>query len=237
MELLTILRLLWARRILVALGALVAAAVAVYAVRTLPPPGPPTWVASLRVLVDTSDSELVHAAPKSAETLPMRALVAADLVSGDSLKSDLARRAGIDPAGLEVAGPAARAEPPTSDELVEQAVRFAGVTRAQNVLSLYADGMSPIVAIEANAPDAKRALTLATAARSLLESSLRGRSVSADGGFVVKTVASPRAKQLSHGSRRGVLAAIGAIALFGLWCVVLVVVTGLAGRARRPQTA
>ena len=73
MELLAIAHLLWERRILVALGAVVAVAAALLVGRAMSGPGPGYGSGAVRVVLDTTDSQLVKAAPVGAATLPMRA--------------------------------------------------------------------------------------------------------------------------------------------------------------------
>jgi hypothetical protein len=234
MELLKILHALWARRFMVGLGLVASLAIAALGIRGAPP-ATITWVASARVLIDTSDSQLVNVLPLAVETLPLRAELAADAVATDRLKAQVARDVGIRADELDIIAPAAWAEPPVSDELVSQAVKFAGQTRAPYVVSLYADGLSPIVSIGANAPDARRATMLANATIAVLKASIAPPVGSR--GFVTETVTAPHAAALVHRSRHALFALVGAIAVFVLWCTAVLLASGLRRRVRGAQPA
>src|SRR4051794_41828535 len=112
MELVPIVRLLWRRRLALAAGLLVAAALAFVGGRTSPPS---SGVASTRVTLDTPKSMLVDTTPAGGTTLGWRAALLAHLVAGDGERRAVAARLGIppqQPAGVDpqLAGP----PPPSS---------------------------------------------------------------------------------------------------------------------------
>jgi len=238
MELAAILRRLVARRrlvgVLLAVGVVVAIAVGLLASRA---PGLGAgervlWVASMRMLVDTADSQLVDVNPRAADTLPVRALIVADLVATDPAKAAVAEEAGVPPSQLEVLGPTSRAEPPVSTPLVASAAGLGSVQRAPYAVSLYADGLSPIVAIEGNAPSADRAAALAGAAASAIERSIAPRA-GREPGFVAEALSKPSAEAVVHRPRRAAFALVAAAAAFALWCVSVVALVGGRPRSRR----
>ncbi len=237
MELVAIVSVLWARRLVVGLGAVVAIGAGTFAIRAISP-GATTapWVASARVLIDTTDSQLVTVAPKGVGTLPMRALLIADVIASDPLKSLLANNAGVPANQPDVLGPSSRA-PEVLTPLVTKAAKFAAAAPDPYVLSLYADGQSSIIAIEATAPDAARAATLAGAAINVLKASVSSQHAGASEGLTVTALAPPHtAAVVGHSSRR-VLALIASLVAFALWCAAIVLVSGIAGRVRRAQPA
>ena len=235
MELVAILQLFWARRTLLGLGALLAiVAGALVLLKTSHRPAATTWVSSARVLVDTSDSQLVNPAPTGIQTLPMRAALGADLITTAPLKATVAREAGVPAQQLDVLGPSSRADPPVLDELVTQAMSISQATRAPYVVSLYADELSPIVSIEANASDAKSAAVLADAAISVLGSTVASHGNLHARRLVVKTIMPPHTINLPHRAPRGpMFAAIGAVTLFAAWCAGMVLFSGMAPGRRR----
>jgi uncharacterized protein involved in exopolysaccharide biosynthesis len=237
MELVAILSVLWARRLVVALGAVVAIAAATFAIRGISP-GATTapWVASARVLIDTADSQLVNVAPKGVGTLPTRALLIADFMASDPLKSLVANDAGVPANRLDVLVPSSRA-PEVLTPLVTKAAKFATAAPDPYVLSLYADGQSSIIAIEATAPDATRASTLAGAAIGVLKSSVSSQQAGGAQGLTVTALAPPRAAPVVGHSSRRVLAVIGSLVAFVLWCAAIVLVSGIVARARPAQPA
>jgi hypothetical protein len=122
-----------------------------------------------------------------------------------------------------------------SDELVVQALKFAGATRAPYVVSLYVDGVSPIVSITTNAPDARHATMLANATIGALKAAIVVPAGSR--GFVTQAVTAPYAAMFVHRSRHGLFAVVGAIAVFALWCAGVLVASSLSRRARGAQPA
>lgn len=257
MELIGIFSLLWARRLVMGLGLVVAVAAGLLALRvTSPGPGAPTWVASTGVLIDTADSQLVNVDPPGVDVLPTRAYLLADLMASNPLEAQVAREAGIPASQLEVLGPSSRAGPPVLTPLETETAKFADLAHGRYVLNLYADGESSLISIDAQAPDAARATTLAGAAISVLKSSLSpsqsspapsqsspaaksaaGRQATPAQSYVVTTLGPTRATQAIGPSGRRLVAAIGSLVVFALWCAGIVLFSGLARRMRLAQPA
>ena len=104
--------LISARRMLLAAGVPLAIVVAVAANSYLSSgPADTSRTASARVLVDTADSQLVNAAPRGADTLPMRALLLANLMASHEGKALVASDAGLRSSELVVFDPLADALP------------------------------------------------------------------------------------------------------------------------------
>jgi hypothetical protein len=228
MDLLGALWLLWHRRLLVGVGAIVATALAAALVQgvSLGPLGSvggpdSVGVGSGTVLLDTPKSQLLHPEPKGAETLPMRTLLFADLLAREDVKARIAREAGLAPKELDVLPPSSRGEPLVSTPLVEQAAAVATVPVAPVVLSVYADGESPMITIDAHAPDSLRAKAVVEAAMSAVKSLFEREG---DTQYRVDAVTEAHAKDVVSGSRGPALALIAAIAVFALWCGAIVVV-------------
>jgi len=244
MELVTILRVLWDRRIALGVGALAAIAVAVLggAGVSLGPLGAiagqqVTAVVSGSVVVDTSDSEIVHVKPKAAETLAMRATLWADLLASEAAVERIARDARIAPDQLAVLGPSTRLEPAVATPLLTRASAAALAVREPNVLRVYSNQELPIVALEASAPDAQRARLLMDAAVEALRSQAAPARTDASPPFVVEPLAAPRTTEILGGSRRRIFALAGGVAVFGLWCGAIVVLAGIARGRRRIAAA
>src|SRR4051794_4981910 len=92
MELLLLGRVLWRRRPVLALGAIVALAVAI-AIGSSPPKS--SALATTRLLLDTPRSQAVEPAPFGAETLPWRASLLSHLMTDGPNQQRLARALGI----------------------------------------------------------------------------------------------------------------------------------------------
>jgi hypothetical protein len=236
MELVAILQVLWQRRVLIAVGAVVAVAVAALGARS-ESAAVTGAVASGKVLFDTADSQLVEAAPKEGATTPMRAFLLGELVAGDEGRAIVARRAGVPTRELTVIGPSASLQPPLETPLAKQ-VRAATVApTTSNVVRVFTDTVSPILAIEASAPDGRRAQALVDATANSLAALAAQHDATASHGFVTEVVASPRVRETVSASHRAVFAVVAAIALFALWCAAIVVAWGIAGRGARPAVA
>lgn len=229
MELVSILRPLWERRRLVALGVLVAIAAGLLASKQASP-ATVSWDASGRVLVDTPDSQLVRPAPKAGETVAMRASLLADLAASDKVTAIIAREAGIPVDQLAVIGPAAEDLTPVPTPLVTQAAAVAQPVGAPYVVRVSSDIELPIIMVQANAPDPRHASLLVDAVARGLQSLLAPQDGS--DGFTVELLAKPEPEPLAGASRQLMYAAAGTLMTFGLWCTAIIFAAGLAGRRR-----
>jgi len=239
-EVVTILRLLWDRRLAVCVGAVLVVALAVLASRgvALGPLGAigagqqVSAVVSGRVLVDTADSELVHVDPTASETLAMRTMLWAELLASEPARASIARAARVPPDELAVLGPSTRFEPSVLTPLLTRASSAALATPELNVVRVYSSTEMPLIAIEATAPEAPQARRLMDGAVVALRSLVASGSVDGAQPFVVEPFSEPRATEVVSRSRRSLFVVVAVVAAFGAWCCAIVVVAGTARRVR-----
>ncbi len=169
MELVALLRVLWRFRIAVAVGAIVAIGVGLMLTR-----GATSrfGVASMRVMLDTPQSQTVDANPTGAATLEWRAGLLADLMGSDALRLRIARQMGIPADSLVVTAPYLSV-PVVPVPLPRHALDVAAVIPQPYQLAIQAASWLPIIRIDARAPS--RAAGLATRHR---------RRAGAEGGGV-----------------------------------------------------
>jgi hypothetical protein len=228
-ELLLVLHRLWERRIIVALGVLMAVAAGLLAGRSGQAPG--SAVGTVRMLLDTTDSQLVKGAPTAADTLSTRAALLADDLASDTGSRIVAQRAGVHDEQLAILGPSARMVPPLDSPLVGRLSVATSSASAPYVVDVFADGLTPIISIEAHAADAARAGRLADAAAGGLQALLVADDSHGSRGFVLDKVAALRTKHVVGASpHRRLLMVAGALVVFGFWCMCVVVVDGTSRR-------
>ena len=235
MELVGILRVLWDRRIIVALGVVVAVAVGLLAGRQSGAGGAAgsSGVGSVRLVLDTADSQLVEAAPKGADTLSMRAGLLANAMATDMGTSVVARDAGVADEQLVVLGPAATRTPAVETPLVRQVAQATSNPNVPYVVKVSADDVTPIIAIDAYAPDASEVARLTRAAVAGLRSLLVEEDGTKSRGFVLEPIAPLRTEEVPTGAH-GPLPMLGAaLATFLFWCVCIVLAVGTARGMRR----
>jgi hypothetical protein len=239
MEFLTIVRLLWDRRLIVAAGIVVAVAAGVLAGRASEGGSASggSGVGSLRLVLDTSDSQLVAAAPKGASTLPTRAALLADVLATDTGTALVAKAARAPYDQLVVVGPAARRIAVVDSPLVAASSAAPVARDAPYVVEAIADGVTPIISIAAYAPDAARAGRLARAAAAGLRRLLARKDGTRTRGFVFDTVTPLATRTMVPTAHTRMVAAAGALTTFGAWCVLVVLGAGGARRMRQRATA
>ena len=147
-EVIAVFRLLWRRRLLVLLGAILAAGAA-YALG--PSPTPSRGFASTRVFVDTSRSQLVADDPVFADTLAWRATLAAQTLGTEDNRHSIAAAAGIPPASLDVTD-LELTFPIIPASLPRAAVKAAYSSTRPFALNLHTDDVVPIISITAERP-------------------------------------------------------------------------------------
>jgi hypothetical protein len=247
MELVGLGRVLWRRRRLIALGAVVAIAIGI--VLGGAPPAR-SGFAQTAVIVDTPRSQLVDNAPLGGDSMNWRASLLAHLMATEANKDALARRLGIRRDDLAVVDPAL-AIPEIASSLPKAASQMAGVTAVPYVLTVHLrDDTLPVIAIDAVAPDRQAASRLATAAREVLragapppqpEATVSDEDATSDAfrsdltqlqPFVVRDVGPVRAKAIVEGSFP-VKAVGAAVFVFVLWTIAAVVLPLLAFLTRR----
>jgi hypothetical protein len=160
-----VLQILWRRRVPVALGALLALALAIKAIGGA---GGDGTMATTNVLLDTPRHQLVDRSAGGVETLGWRAAVLAELVGTESAKRQIADAVPIPPQMLTVVAPELNL-PAVPASLPKAASEAAATARGDYVLITRTDGILPLIKIRAQAPDDEEAIRLASAAVSQIE--------------------------------------------------------------------
>lgn len=222
MELVTILRDLWRRRLLVVLVtfvALLAGAAVAFKLPSLESRKYEVGIATARILVDTPNSQVVEVAPKGSDTLGVRANLIANLMADGVVKTAIAERAGVPPEQL--AGVAESAPGPPTEASPSPAQAQVLTTR---VLATPDGDRLPIIEIEAQAPDAARAAKLADAAvtglRDYLDSKAATEEVPDAQRLRVSGLGIPQARQVVRGPRL-LFAIAAALFVFGAGCAAI----------------
>ncbi len=221
-------RAIWRRRLLIAAGTVLAIAIAVLGIQR----GggvPPTASSVSKVLVDTPSSLVADADARGASTIYIRARLLANLIADDEAKAELARRAGLRPSELAIAGPGAAAPPTVITPLAEQAIMVAK-PRAPYLISVEVEPNLPIVSIDANAPDRDQAVRLGRAAVGMLSTVAEGSPAVGD-NVAIEQLGEPLVT--SKAAPAGGAKAVG-VALFFLifWCLAVVLFNGMSQRRK-----
>jgi hypothetical protein len=236
MELVAIIRVLWARRILVGVGIIVAVAAGVLAGRKADAGATSGGgAASMSLMLDTTDSQLVEAAPWESSDLPDRAFLLADVLPRDAAVGSVAHRAGVPVGQLLILTPAARNLPQVDSPLVAPTYQLESTAAAPYTVNVFADKTTPIVKLVTQAPDVASAARVTRAVAATLHSLAVHDDGHGEHGFVLRTVASLRTKALPAPSPHAqVLMVAGALATFVFWCTGVVLAHALVRRVRRP---
>lgn len=225
MELVSILRLLVAQRILVAAGAVVAIAIGLAAALLSGSAGARSGVAEAKVLVDTHRS-YTGDLQGGTELLGSQAALLTTLLAERPQRRTIARAVGIahnrlDVLPSQITGPQIPSTLARSLEGLLDTPRRPYAIRVHSTLS--------IVTVEATAPSATAAANLARAATDTLAAVTTARAPSVARALVVEPLGPVRAIELRPSGGRGPLLGFGAtLAIFALWCCGIVVVSGLA---------
>ena len=242
MELLPIVRRLWAGRFWLAPAAVLAVIATVLAGPSRKETSAIAWT---QVALDTPSSQLVDTAPRGADSLSWRASLLTRLMSTDATQRRLARDLGIRKDEVTVVDPVLAA-PEVPASLPTRAADAAAVTAAPNVLTVEMRNSSlPVISIEAAALDAAMARRLAYAAVAILlqQAGKEGRYASQipAGGtrkyqpFAVEQVAAVRVELVR--SAEMPMRTLVPGALFLLFCALVAVMPRRAPRQRRIQQA
>jgi hypothetical protein len=241
-EILGLVRVLWRRRLAVAIGAFLALAAAAGLGKSAPSSYGEGWTT---VDLDTSQSQTVDTTPFGADSLPWRASLMIHLLSSDEAKRGLAQRLGIRVQDLSIIDPEL-ATPELSASLPNAAAKAAAVQPAPYVLTVFRpNDQLALITMEGIAPTTRDAARLVSAAAASFEAQsqagdpLTGVStkeqdsdafisdISKKQGFVVESAAPVRTKAVvSPGSYAKAL--LAAIVLFWLWCGCVAVLPRLA---------
>lgn len=221
-----LLRVLWRRRVLVAIGALIAIALGALALRQQPPP--PSSSSHTEVFIDTPQSLVASARAPGSRTIYPRARLVAALLADDEAKAEIAHRAGLEPSELAVAGPGAAAEPLAITPLAEQAVEVAKPL-APYLVSVEVTPGLPIVSVDAHAPTRDAAVALGEAAVAVLPEVAHA---SPGGGNSVSVHRLGRAVVTTTAPGAGKTKLVAAFLFFCVWCLACIAFDRIA-RARR----
>jgi capsular polysaccharide biosynthesis protein len=225
-----ILRVLWRRRILVVLVAIVALAIGMFtAYRPGPPPERRSYtvgVATASVLLDTPRSQVVEVAPEGSDALASRANVLANLMTDGEIKDTIVRRAGLTPAKVVASSesPDIAAAPPV---LTARSIAYStGVALTSDMAEL------PIIRVRTQAPDVAQAIKLANAAVQGLTEYLDGKAadegVSSQRRLRVRALGTAQGHTSTRGPGRMMGVAVS-IVVFAMGCGLILALTALIG--------
>jgi hypothetical protein len=218
MELMMLLRLLWRRRLLVGLGAVVAVAVALAMGHGSTPA---SGLAKTGVVIDTPSSQLVADLPGNAPTLSWRATVMGMLLESTDARARIAGEVGIPAQQLAVVD--TELVPPTIPaSLPRAAAEAAAGTTEPYLLTVHTDNALPIVWIEAAGPAPRAAARLAGAAVHALQAGASPHSKDEVQGLSIRPLGPVHVRAIPGGPGRKKLLAV-AVVVFGLWVVGLTV--------------
>ena len=251
MTFVSVLRELWSRRLLVAVGLAVAVTAGILMAFRVGLSFPPAFderqyrvgIASAGVLVDSPSSQVIDLSGGQSEadivSLSARARLLANLLATSPLKDQIARRVGISPdsmiANAPTDGPAAKPSPLTTGE-----TKVRASDPDAHVLTVYVNEVLPIITADAQASSPAAAARIASAA--VTELNLYLKSVAAtdkvpiERQLVAKPLGPAKSATVQRGPRK-LFAVIAFIFVFGLWCAGIVLVSGLARGWREASAA
>jgi hypothetical protein len=236
MEIVTIFRVLWRRRLLVVVGLLVSLAVGFKMSHGHETSGGLAWG---RVVVDTRKSQLVDTSPYGAAGLPWYAATLSGLVADPAIAGQVAHGAAVPAAQLDVME-AGLGEPIDLTSLAKAAADAARLSTQPYVLVSHAVSGLPVVAFEASAPTPAEAVRLVSAAEDVV-----GDGVAISHTMKLQPLVINRSGPIHSvevKTNPGLLMGIGVgAALFLLWCLALPIAPGIArlwrATAPAPQKA
>jgi capsular polysaccharide biosynthesis protein len=237
-EIVTILRTLWHRRVLVCLVAVVAIVVGwMLAFKLSLPPESRSYTvgtATTRILVDTPRSQVVAVNPKGSETLGARASVLANLMVEGEVKAAIARRAGLKPSQLRGAtGPEGAQPEGEAGEVSTTNAPLGPKSYALRTDVLTSSDLVdlPIIEVAAQAPTPARAMRLANAAvaglSDHLDSKAADEQVDDSRRLRVRGFGGAQASEITRGPG-GIVALGAAILVFLAGCGAVLVASALA---------
>jgi hypothetical protein len=233
MEFALVLRELARRRIALAIGVFVAVIAAVLSVYrldgvSLKPRALLYSSASTRVFVDTSSSVLGNLS-QSFEPLQSRATVYANFMASPTVLSLIGQRVGLSGSQIYAAGPVDPQVPRIVQEptAVQRNVQITGETTPYR-LNFNSDPNLPTIGIYAQAPTTKLAIALADASVASLEQyvgSLENADhISQQSRIVIRQLGEANGGVVDGGISKA-LAVMVFLAVFVLWCVLMLVGT------------
>jgi capsular polysaccharide biosynthesis protein len=229
MEFALAIRDLWKHRLLLALGVLTAAAAAAFSVhhKSLQYSG-----ASTQVLVD-STSSVIGNANEPFEPLSGRAQVYSNFMTSPAILEAIGRQVGLAGNQIYAAGPVDANLPRVEQEptALKRNVELTGETKPYR-LSFENQGNVPTITINSQAPSTSQAIALANASAVALKQYVAGvessDKIPVHSQVAIRQLGSASGAVVDGGISK-TLAVIVFVAVFLLWCVLLLVV----GRSRR----
>lgn len=233
MELVTVLRVLARRRLLLVLGVLAAGCLAgAFALSPFAQPERRASEALTQIQIDTPTSLIVDLTASNA-TIGTQTRLLANAMPRSSFVADLARAAGISPSQLTVVPEDAR-NPPRPSSLAERAAEVATTAATPYVLVVSASTDVPVIAIRVSGPDLDTVGRLARAPVTVLRRLTAAQAPSASRTLSVRTLTTATFEPGAATGRRDlVLAALVFVLLTVLWAAALVIVPGAARAWRR----
>lgn len=232
MELVSVLRVLARRRLLVALGVL-AAAVVGYAASGAISVGPfgaseqQSTVAYSQIQIDTPKSLLVDLEVNSS-AIGTQTVLLADRMPKSAVQAEIARTAGIRPEQLTVL-PTDAAYPARVSPLATRGAEVASTPRGTYLLEVSATTEFPIISVAASGPDRRTVRRLAEAPTTVLRSLTDAGARTLEHQLSVKALAPVVfASNVDGGGHGRLLGLIVFVTLSALWCGALVIATGIA---------
>ena len=229
MELIAILRLLWRRRLLIALAAVAAAGCGMVLGS-----GATQFagIGSSRLVVNTPQSQVVDASSTNKQTLVNHGPMAADLLATAGPREQIADRVGIPTSQLSVVDKRLTS-PNVGTPLPTGAAGASLATGAQYSLLLNPyQGPVPIVEFDAQAPTVAGARRLLDAAATVLEDTVNTAKLGPDGSLRVSVISQPHVHQIEHGPRK-IYKIAGTFVVFVLLSTIVLLLPKRRGRAPR----
>jgi hypothetical protein len=230
MELLAFLR--WLRRhpIPVALGVVIAAAIAFMsaqgASRTV-------GVALQRLVLDTPKSQLLNADPKGVDSLAWRAAVLSEMTATGSVEERIARDMGVPVRSIGVIS-MNLTDPEVEWPLTSAAQKAEAEAGEPYLVAVGVDERLPLISVATRAPGRAGAVRLAKVTTAVLMAAASAPpSAVAPQGLVVETIGRPRTKEVVDGPRRLVAVLVFGV-LLSLWCVGIALVSRIRDALRSP---
>lgn len=248
MELISPLRALWRRKLLMLPGVVCAIAFAVLVAHKSAPSS--LTVAWTRVMLDTPKSQTVESVSDAGGSLPWRASLLVHLLATTEMRKELAARTGVPPYEVAVVDPAL-AVPLVEASVPQKAGDAAAAVHAPYVLTPQLPDQSiPVISLEAAAPTVAGARRLAAAAVAVLEAhgsaggTYKSAILTGAGSNVLERFqavqVAPIRTHVTVTSKGPVMGGVAAFLVLVFWCAGLVVLPRmLRGRrlARRAQPA
>jgi hypothetical protein len=230
MELVSVLRVLAGRPLLVAAGLVTAVLAGCAASGAVFPgvgaPARQTTTAYAQIQIDTPQSLLADLAA-DASAIGTQTVLLADRLPKREVAAAIARAAGIAPAKLTVLA-ADSAYPVLVSPLATRGAEAASTPTGAYVLTVTASTQFPVIGVAASGPDGATVKRLAQAPTTVLRSLTAAGAQSPRHELSVKALTPLVVAADDRGGHGGLVGVIVFVALFALWCCALVIAAGIA---------